>query len=201
MDAPTALAAVTTPPPERPRTMDDYELVRQASAGDDRAFEMLVAHHADAAWRMARSMLRDDFTAEEAIQDTFLKAYRNLHSFRGEAKVSTWLLSICHRVCIDRLRLKAHRIVSLDEVHQERGWEEHRWEDRTDLRMALEEALARLEDNERDAFTLVEIVGHTREEAAEIVGVPASTMRSRVARAREKLAKALGEARREATGS
>lgn len=175
--------------------MDDHALVRAAVEGDEEAFETLVRRHTDAAWRMARSMTRDDFLAEEVVQDSFLKAYRNLGSFRGEAKFSTWLLSICHRTCIDRLRLKRAEVVPLDEVRGLHGPPE-----RTDLKVAIEHALERLPDDEREAFTLVEVVGHTREDAAAIVGVPASTMRSRVSRAREKLARALGDARSRATG-
>lgn len=192
----TTLAVAMAAPPGRPNTtMDDHELVRRAATGDERAFESLVRLHTDAAWRMARSMLGDHFAAQEAVQDTFVKAYRNLHSFRGEAKVSTWLLAICHRTCIDRLRLRRHSVVSLDEARREQAPN-----DPTDLRLAVENALAALPGDEREAFTLVEVVGHTREEAAAIVGVPASTMRSRVARARQKLVQALGDARREVTG-
>lgn len=175
--------------------MDDHALARTAAEGDDHAFETLVRRHTDAAWRMAWSLTRDDFLAEEIVQDTFLKAYRNLDSFRGEAKFSTWLLSICHRTCIDRLRLEKARVVPLDEA---RGL--HRPAERTDLKVAIEQALERLPDEERQAFTLVEVVGHTREDAASIVGVPSSTMRSRVSRARRKLARALGDARSRATG-
>ncbi len=175
--------------------MEDHALVRQAAEGDDAAFEQLVRRHTDAAWRMARSLTRDDFLAEEVVQDTFLKAHRNLHSFRGEAKFSTWLLSICHRTCIDRLRLKKADVVPLDEV---RGL--HRPPERTDLKVAIERALEQLPDDEREAFVLVEVVGHTRGDAAVIAGVPASTMRSRVSRARHKLARALGDARSRATG-
>lgn len=181
--------------PPTPASADDTELVRQAADGDDAAFELLVRRHTDAAWRMARSMLRDDFAAEEAVQDTFLKAHRNLHTFRGDAKVSTWLLSICRRSCLDRLRLKRHETVELDETRHEGGSE-----DRTDLRLAVEQALKDLPDEEREAFVLVEVVGHTREEAADIVGVPPSTMRSRVSRARDRLARALGDARAQASG-
>lgn len=170
--------------------MEDHELVSRAAGGDEAAFEGLVRRHTDAVWRFARARLHDDFAAEEAVQDTFLKAYRNLHTFRGESKVTTWLLSICHRTCIDRLRLKRHEVVSLDEVRRERARA-----DQPDLRMAIEEALGRIPDDERVAFWLVAALGYSREEAAKIVGVPASTMRSRVARARERLARALGEAR------
>lgn len=173
---------------------DDHALVREAAQGDDAAFEHLVRRHTDVAWRMARSMLRDDFAAEEVVQDTFLKAYRNLHTFRGDSKVSTWLLSICRRTCIDRARRKRHPVVSIDEARLESGRD-----DRTDLKVSIERALDRLPDDEREAFLAVEVLGHTREEAAEIFGVPASTMRSRVSRAREKLARALSDAREEAT--
>jgi len=175
--------------------MDDPVLVEKAAAGDQAAFEVLVRRHTDMVWRMARSLMRDDFAAEEAVQDTFLKAYRNLHTFRGESKFTTWLLTICHRNCIDRLRLKRAQVVSLDEMRREHGREE-----RPDLKVAIDAALAQLPDDEREAFVLVEVVGHTREEAADIVGVPASTMRSRVSRARERLAEALSDARSEAAG-
>jgi len=179
----------------RAEPMDDHDLIRRAAGGDQPAFEALVRRNTPAVWRMARSMLTDDMAAEEAVQDTFLKAYRNLHTFRGEAKVSTWLLTICHRACIDRLRLKRADVVSLDAVRRERGRE-----DRPELRLALEAALAGLPHEEREAFVLVAVTGHSREEAAEIVGVPASTMRSRVSRARQRLAEALGDAREEAAG-
>lgn len=189
-------SAGNDPSEVRSEVIDDHELVRRFADGDERAFDALVRLHTDAAWRMARSLLRDDFLAEEAVQDTFLKAYRNLHVFRGESKVSTWLLSICHRTCIDKVRGKKVETVPLDD-HVRRL---QRPAERTDLRVAIEGALERLPDEEREAFSLVEMVGHSREEAAGIVGVPASTMRSRVRRAREKLARALADARDEAMG-
>lgn len=174
---------------------DDHQLARAAATGDETAFEDLVRRHTPAVWRMARSMLRDDFAAEEAVQDTFLKAHRHLDGFRGEAKVSTWLLSICHRACLDRLRLRRVETVPFEDLSGEAGRHET-----PELKVALERALETLPHEEREAFVLVAVAGHTRDEAAEIVGVPASTMRSRMSRAREKLARALGEARREAAG-
>ena len=166
--------------------MEDEELVRLAAGGDQLAFEVLVRRHAPAAWRLARTLLSDDFAADEAVQDTFMKASRALTSFRGESSFETWLLSICRRTFIDRLRLKRPEIVSLDEARQLRAYESQAW-----LRVALSRALAGLEGVEREAFTLVDVLGHTREEAAQIAGVPSSTMRSRVARARTQLADAL----------
>lgn len=169
--------------------MDDRELVERAAAtGDQAAFELLVRRHSAPLWRMARMLLNDPFAAEEAVQDTFLKAYRSLGSFRGDSSVATWLGAICRRTCIDRLRLKSAKVVSLDEVRHARARE-----DDAHLRVALEQAAAGLGPVEREAFTLVDVLGYSREDAAAIVGVPASTMRSRVARAREQLADALAD--------
>lgn len=166
--------------------MDDLGLAERAGKGDELAFELLVRRHTEAAWRLARSLLRDDFAADEAVQDTFVKAHRALGSFRGDAAVKTWLLAICHRTCIDRLRLKQAEIVPLDEARAKR-----RRDDEHELRLAIEHEVSRLGDAEREAFTLVDMLGYSREEAASVVGVPASTMRSRVARARAQLAQAL----------
>lgn len=167
--------------------MDDRELAAEAAAGDDLAFELLVRRHTDAAWRLARWLLPDDFAAEEAVQDTFLKAYRALGSYRGDAAVRTWVLAICHRTCIDRLRLKRAHIVSLDQARDLRAATEE-----VELRVALEAALGSLPDDERRAFTLVHVLGHSRNDAARIAGVPPSTMRSRVSRARRRLTEGFG---------
>ncbi len=168
--------------------MDDWRLIERARGGDGPAFELLVRRHTDAVWRAARSFLRDDFAAEEVVQDTFLKAYRGLGSFRGEAAVRTWLISICHRSCVDRSRRRQAEIVSLEHARRHRAKD-----DSTDLRMAIEAALPSLPEDERRAFVLVDVLGYSREEAAEVVSVPSSTMRSRLARARRRLVEALGE--------
>jgi RNA polymerase sigma-70 factor (ECF subfamily) len=166
--------------------MDDGELARRAATGDMEAFELLVRRHTDRVWRMAWSMLRDRFAAEEAVQDTFVKAHRSLGTFRGQSAFGTWLLAICRRSCVDRLRSRTAQVIPLEEaraLRQETASPE--------LRMDLERALADLPGADREAFVLVDVLGHSREEAAVIAGVPSSTMRSRVARARERLADAL----------
>jgi RNA polymerase sigma-70 factor (ECF subfamily) len=161
---------------------DDALLATRAARGDVAAFEALVRRHTGAVWRVARSMLRDDFAAEEAVQDTFLRAHASLATYRGEAAVRTWLAAICHRVCIDRLRLKRMETVPLDAAPPRRIVND------ADERLHLDAAVQRLAVDERAAFLLVDVLGYTGAEAASIVGTPASTMRSRVARAREQLA-------------
>ena len=170
-------------------------LVQLAAGGDALAFETVVRRHTDAVWRLARSNLRDDFAAEEAVQDTFVKAHRALGSFRAESSVRTWLLAICQRTCIDASRRKRHAVVSLDDVRRTKGRDEQ-----PELRLSIAQEVARLPADERRAFTLVDVLGYSREEAAEIVGVPASTMRSRVSRARQRLMDSLGGATAESEG-
>jgi RNA polymerase sigma-70 factor, ECF subfamily len=162
---------------------DDEALVARARRGDETAYELLVRRHTPAVWRFARSFLADDFAAEEAVQDTFVSAFRGLAGFRGESSVRTWLLAICRRTCLDRLRRRDPVVVPLDRARHERAVERDEA-----FRVALEQALRLLPPDDREAFTLVDVLGYRREEAARVVGVPASTMRSRVSRARSRLA-------------
>ena len=169
--------------------MDDASLVSRAAGGDERAFEVLVRRHAEAMWRLARSLLADDFEAEEAVQDSFMKAHRSLDSFRGEAAVRTWLLSICYRTCIDRLRAGRSRPVPVEAVPDVATVD-----DTVDLRLVLDRTMGALPEEERQAFMLVHVLGYSREEAAQICGVPRSTLRDRVVRARGRLADMVEEA-------
>ena len=169
--------------------MDDSALIASAASGDELAFELLVRRHTDSVWRVARSLLHDNAAAEEAVQDTFLKAYRALGRFRPGAPVRTWLLVICHRTCIDQLRTRRAGVVSLDELRQVRSRQVS-----PDFQMAFRSAMEALPARQRQAFALVAVLGYNRDEAAEIANVPASTMRSRMQRARALLAEALSDA-------
>jgi RNA polymerase sigma-70 factor (ECF subfamily) len=178
--------------------MDETAVVDRARGGDAAAFELLVRRHTDAVWRLARSSLGDAHAAEDATQETFLKAYRSLGSFRGDAAVRTWLLSICHRTCLDvhRRAGAATQVVSLDEARHARTRA-----DSIELRLTIDHTVSRLPDNERIAFTLVDMLGHSSEDAAAVVGVPASTMRSRVGRARRQVIEAIRDDETKETGA
>lgn len=162
---------------------DDHELVKRTLRGDTAAYELLMRRHAAALWRVARSIVPDDGTAEEAVQDAFLRAHRSLGSFRGDAAVKTWLVAICHRTSLNLLRRRRMVVIPIDSVRL-RAAQGVDMELRSELRRAMNTLAA----VEQQAFTLVDVLGYSRDEAATIVGVPASTMRSRVARARARLA-------------
>lgn len=169
-------------------TDDDLALVDRARGGDEMAFELLVRRHTDSVWRMAYGILRDRTTAEDMVQEAFIKAYRALGSFRGDSQFRTWLLTITHRACIDHTR-RAREVVSLDEARREKTRE-------TDhaTRIALEMAVEALPADEREAFMLVDVLGLSREEAAKVSGIPASTLKSRLSRAHGRLVEALSGA-------
>ncbi len=166
--------------------MDEKTLVERAAAGEDGAFASLVRMHTDTVWRFAMGMLRDAGAAEDASQDTFIKAYGALGAFRGDSAFRSWLLSICSRVCLDRLRQRR-----VDSVPLTSAMRIASAPDRTDTRLLIEAALQALDPDQKQAFVLVCVLGFSRTEAAEVARVPASTMRSRVATARGRLADAL----------
>lgn len=167
-------------------TTDDAALVGRASAGDEVAFELLVRRHTDAVWRLAMGMLRDRGAAEDATQETFIKAHRALGGFRADASFKTWLLAIAHRTCLDQIKRPKPEIASLDKAREQRA----RTADQA-TRVALELAVAKLPDDERQAFMLVDALGLSREEAAQMVEVPVTTLKSRLARAHTKLVEEL----------
>src|SRR5690348_9660792 len=82
----------------------DQDLIARAQKGDDDAFAALVRRHHPGVATLCRSMLGDDAAADDAAQDVFLKAHRSLKSFRGDAKLSTWLYRVATNRCLDLLR-------------------------------------------------------------------------------------------------
>jgi RNA polymerase sigma-70 factor, ECF subfamily len=167
----------------------DAALAARAVGGDAAAFEMLVRRHYAAVWRVAFLSVREEMAAEELTQDTFMRAYGALSGWRGDASLRTWLATICRRLCIDRARLKRLETVIAPDLEAVAGStsETDAIADRFDLRAALD----RLPADDREAFLLVHHYGYSSLETATLLGVPASTVRSRVGRARERLAAAL----------
>ncbi|MCU1457309.1 MAG: polymerase sigma-C factor [Actinomycetia bacterium] len=134
-------------------------------------------------WRLAAHLVsRDD--ADDVTQDVYIRVFRSLPSFRGESSGRTWLLSIARRSCADAVRVSMRRRardarLRAQPVH-------HDALDPTEG-IALDELVAGLEPDRREAFVLTQVTGCSYAEAAEICGVPIGTIRSRVARARSDL--------------
>jgi RNA polymerase sigma-70 factor (ECF subfamily) len=163
---------------------DEAALVRAARHGDQRAFMRLVASHQAGVLALAYGLVADRGRAEDVAQEAFLKAWRGIGRFRGDASFSTWLYTITRRVALDEVRRPAVRTVPVDDVL---ALADQRVGD-PELRGDLDRALQSLERRQREAFLLVAVLGLSYKEVAEMTGCPAGTVASRVFRARERLA-------------
>lgn len=166
------------------------ELIRAAGEGDPEAFEQLVLAYQAQVWRFLRHLLGDAALAEDVTQETFVRVYRNLGSFRARAKFSTWLFSVARNAGIDALRARQRR-ARLAAMLGRRG-------EATalggELKVEVDAALASLSPKLRQAFVVVEALGLSYREAADALGVPEGTVKSRVFHARERLVTWMSEA-------
>jgi RNA polymerase sigma-70 factor (ECF subfamily) len=175
---------------------DDAALLAAHVAGDPEAFGELVRRHRDRLWAVAVRTTGDPEDASDALQDAFVSAYRNAASYRGEAAVTTWLHRVVVNACLDRMRRRRARpTVPLPEEDGEtghRGIADPRDDlDRLELRMEIDRALRNLPDDQRSAIVLVDVEGLSVAEAAEVLGIPEGTVKSRCSRGRARLAIAL----------
>lgn len=159
-------------------------VIRAASAGDTRAFEQLVRDHQLHVWRFLRRFLGDDALAEDITQETFVRVYTKLDSFTFQAKFTTWMFQIARNAAIDALRSRERqkRIVEASRMSAPAPLVAP-----PDLRMELQAALDSLPPNLRTPLLLVEVLGLRYREAAEVLGVPEGTVKSRVFHARQQL--------------
>jgi RNA polymerase sigma-70 factor (ECF subfamily) len=175
---------------------DDSALVHRALNDDADAFARLYRRYVRPVWNLSFYMCgRNHHEAEEATQETFLKAWRGLGGFRERSTFKSWLLSICRNVCLDRMRKSNKATLQLGEFLDAAAQDEvaPQGDRRDDLdRIALRWALGELSKDECEAWFLMDVLGCTSSEAAELVGVrAATTMRSRLDRARRQIAGAL----------
>jgi RNA polymerase sigma-70 factor (ECF subfamily) len=183
----------------------DAELARQITQGNSAAFETLMRRHNRALFRTARAILRDDAEAEDALQEAYLQAYRTMASYRGEARLSTWLARVVANEALMRLRKHTRRSaivplkpdISVEEVNQisdngmDKGPEAEAR--RGEMRKLLEARIDELPDAYRPVFMLRAVEEYSVEETAAILQIPEATVRSRFFRARSLLREALAQ--------
>ncbi len=168
----------------------DRALLAAHLAGDPDAFDALVRQHRQRLWAVALRTLGEPEEAADAVQDACLSAYRAAASFRGDARVTTWLHRIVVNACLDRVRRQAARpTVPLPEQLPAEP------RDRLGERETVPDvgrALALLPVEQRTAIVLVDLEGMSVEQAAAVLGVPSGTVKSRCSRGRARLAVTLG---------
>ncbi len=163
--------------------LSDSDLIARVLLDDDHhAFGELVKRHQSAVRATLRKLTgSNEPLADELAQDTFLKVYRSLGKFRGEAKFSTWLYRIAYNVFQSAVRTaKPHE--PFDESYLEPQMPEP-----IDLRQDIDAAMTHLTENERAAVTLCYTSGLTHEEAAAVLQWPLGTVKTNILTAKEKL--------------
>jgi RNA polymerase sigma-70 factor (ECF subfamily) len=182
---------------------NEAQIIASILAGNSHEFHDLIRPYERSVYIMALSLLHNEADAEDAAQETFLKAFRNLARFRGDAKFSTWLISIALNEARSRLRSKKNiKIDSLDEAPDGPGhvspsllrdWREIPSEalERQEVRLLLQHAVTDLPSIYREVFMLRDVEELSVNESAEALGITVASVKVRLHRARLMLQKKL----------
>ncbi len=193
------------------KQLSDVEIARRVATGDTNALHFLMRRYNQTLYRTARSILRDDAEAEDAVQESYLLAYRAMDTFRGDAKLSTWLTRIVINEAIarSRKRKRTAEIIHLESDHERNADaaidHEARMPDmredtaeqpearalRAETRRLLEKKIDELPDAFRTVFMLRAVEEMTAEETALALGIPDATVRTRFFRAKGMLRESL----------
>lgn len=183
----------------------DMQIAKRIAADDRSAFGLLMRRHNQLLYRTARSILRDDADAEDAVQDAYVHAYRAMRSFRGDSKLSTWLVRIVVNEALGRLR-KRNRHAQVFQLNGQVDAVEDTMDEsmgkttpeqpdsaalRAETRRLLETAIEQLPDAYRTVFVLRAVEEMTAEETAAVLDIPQATVRTRFFRARGLLRESL----------
>ena len=190
----------------------DRELVLRAQRGDRSAFEVLMVQYEKRAFALAISLLRDENDAREVVQEAFLRVFRGLRTFNGEASFFTWLYRIVKNLSIDVLRRPTRRETESLEGHdfdhvvgraglaRGHGGDALEQISRREIAARVAAGLATLPSYHRSVIVMRELQGLSYEEMAQAMGVSKGTIMSRLFHARRKLQLVLGDCYREQAG-
>ena len=179
--------------------MAEVELVEKALKGDLQAFNDLVLTYQEMAFNLAYRMLGSTAAAADATQEAVISMYRKLESYRG-GSFKSWFLRIVSNECLDELRRQKRRpTISLDqenedgEINESASWmkdDSLPYEDQisnAELEKALTHCLDGLEEKFKSVIVMVDVSGEDYETVAGIIRVPIGTVKSRLARGRQKM--------------
>jgi RNA polymerase sigma-70 factor (ECF subfamily) len=182
---------------------DEKQLIASILGGETQQFHELIRPYERSVFVMALSLLQNEADAEDVAQEAFLKAFRNLASFRGEAKFGTWLISIALNEA--RSRIRRNKTVRVDSLDQDpdgpgqispallRDWREIPSQvlERGEMRVMLQEAVAALPENYREVLLLRDVEELSTLEAATVLQISTASIKVRLHRARMMLQKDL----------
>ena len=176
---------------------DDHYYIDQVLSGNVAAYSYLVEKYQDFVYGLALKMLRNSADAEELAQDSFVKAYRSLNSYKGKSKFSTWLYRITYNNCITLLRKRKMEVHSLDEQRLSDQDEAFIYDqlnevDKAELERYLHDALSKLPEQDQVLVTLYYYEDQKIEEISQVTGLTESNVKVRIHRARKRMYELLG---------
>lgn len=180
---------------EQQSSLPDEALVSRIQEGDASLFTTLMRRHNRTVYRVVRSVIRDEAAVEDVMQDTYVNAFTHLKDLAGAGALSTWLRQIAFREALHRVRrartspFSEVPLDTLDPVSPLPGPEGDAG--RAELKVALEHAIDALPDAYRVVFMLRAVEGCSVAEAADVLGVPEETVKTRLFRARARLQETL----------
>lgn len=173
--------------------MDEPELISRVRAGEAAAERALYDAHVDRVYRLAYRLAGDDELARDFTQETFIRAFERLDTFRGESRLSTWLHAIATTVALNGLR-KVKRFRSRETVLEAAdGVAGGARSAEPDLKTRLRDAIDALPRKYRAVVVMHDVEGYTHEEIAAALGVEVGTSKAQLSRARAKLRAALSD--------
>lgn len=176
----------------------EQHLIQKIVGGNSQAYGELVEHYKDLVFTLALRMMKHREEAEEVAQDTFIKAYKSLRSFKGDSKFSTWMYRITYNTCLDRIKSnkRKHQEIEINELTLNKL-------------KSIDNALDNMVDNEREKLvkqcvealpsqesfmlTLYYYEDLSLDEISKIIDLPTNTIKVRLFRTRKKLATILKE--------
>ncbi len=178
---------------ERTPSLPHRAEVRAARRGDRSAFETLVRSVQRPVYGLCLRLLRVDAEASEVAQETFLRAYQNLHRYDDGKPFDLWVMAIARNLCLDLLRRRSRMLTdNVDDMHEVLPSGAASQEDGViagEERRSLETALSTLSVDDREVLSLYYVQKRTTKEIAVVMGVAPGTIMARLFRAREKLRK------------
>lgn len=180
-----------------PERDEDFLIVQRVQAGDKKAYNLLVAKYQRRVSRLLTRMVKNQEDIDDVVQDTFIKAYRAIGNFRGESAFYTWIYRIAINTAKNHLVTQNRRPTTLNDSNDD---DSETFEDNSALSnidtpeslmqtkqigQAVNDAMAALPDDLREAIIMREIDGLSYEEIASAMDCPIGTVRSRIFRARE----------------
>ena len=177
--------------------MDDKTLIKKLAEGDVTAVRLLVENNKNLIWHIIISMAGRNSDSEDLFQEVFLRVFKGIKKFRGEASLSTWIGSITHHVCIDYIRKKKKNMNLRsrdDEQHpvtintEDKNWKQP---DNKDIHRLVLATIEELPADYRTVITLYHLDERPYREIAEITGMPEGTVKSYINRGRTLLRKKL----------